>query len=49
MGIILLMELDQEKSMQDFPHGKIKLGDVPEWTRINVGMESSRELIPALL
>lgn len=30
MGIILLMELDQEKSMQDFPHGKIKLGDVPE-------------------
>ena len=49
MGIILLTELDQEKSMQDFPHGKIKLGDVPDWARINVGMESSRELILAPL
>lgn len=38
------MELDREKSMQGFPHGKLNLGDVPAWAWIEVGMESCWEL-----
>lgn len=49
MGIVLLMELDQEKSVLDSLHSKLKLADVPEWTRMKVGMERSWELVPGLL
>ena len=44
MGKVLLTELDQEKPIQDLSHGNIKPGDIPEWTRINVGME--KEMAP---